>query len=157
MRTPWGQSQTQHKVADGITEVTTAGHGGTIVSEDRQKVIQAMFPKVVPFAHRGTGFGGGQGYYEEDCDWCIPVLVWPEFWTVDVICIALRTAVLWHKEIDQDAYRQTEAGKRVYALYIENNGNPPEAPKQEPRPVSIPSYTDSRLLEESYSDADPGL
>jgi hypothetical protein len=65
MHTPWGPSQHAKTLMDGIIEVSTASHGG--IKLDRTKNAQ------VPDYMRRKG-----GWYEEDCDWCIPALLWPE-------------------------------------------------------------------------------
>ena len=39
MYTPWGPSQTTEKIADGITQVTTASHGGLLLSPERVKQL----------------------------------------------------------------------------------------------------------------------
>lgn len=66
MHTPWGASQTTWKIADGITEVSTAGHGGILLDAAR---VAAM-----PDYMKGCSWAGAAAY-EEDCDWCMPVLV----------------------------------------------------------------------------------
>ena len=63
---PWG-------VIDGVTSlgpdavlVTTPSHGGIWVTPAALERI--------PEALRASGYSGG-GWFEEDCDWCIPYLV----------------------------------------------------------------------------------
>lgn len=62
MRTPWGKAQTVTTVAPGIVVVDTAGHGG--VKLDRKRNAK------IPMAARLHG-----GWYEEDCEALIPLLV----------------------------------------------------------------------------------
>lgn len=59
MQTPWGPSQTVKTIIPGITHVTTASHGGILVSPEYQKKI--------PIYMRSN-----DGWYEEDCQWSIP-------------------------------------------------------------------------------------
>lgn len=59
---PWGQVQWSTVLADGIVSVSTASHGGVKLSPERQ----ARMPD--EFKCKG-------GWYEEDCDWCLPFVV----------------------------------------------------------------------------------
>lgn len=61
MNTPWGHSQHTFTVADGITLVSTASHGGVKLSAERNAVV--------PEAMREP-----TGWYEEDCE--INLCVW---------------------------------------------------------------------------------
>ena len=65
--TPWGPAQTADKVAPGIMFYTTAGHGGVHLSAGRQAKVPAYM--------QCEG-----GWYEEDCDWCIPAIVFADEW-----------------------------------------------------------------------------
>lgn len=58
---PWGAVQHAVMLAPGIWQVMTAGHGGILLSEDRQ----AAMPEAL--AIQGCA-------YEEDCDWALVVL-----------------------------------------------------------------------------------
>lgn len=60
----WGAPQQRHEIAPGILWVSTAGHGGIVLSDRRQ----AAMPEYMRVA---------EAVYEEDCDWCIPVLIFP--------------------------------------------------------------------------------
>lgn len=74
MYTPWGESQTIETVADGILSVTTASHGGFLLDKRRTAAMPAYMTM--------TTWTGNYSAYEEDCDWCMPVLVFePEFRT----------------------------------------------------------------------------
>lgn len=55
--TPWGSAQSVHHIAHGIRSVSTAGHGGVLVSPTKNKLIPEYM------RHES-------GAYEEDCDWC---------------------------------------------------------------------------------------
>jgi hypothetical protein len=65
--TPWGKPQTLDLVADGIFHVSTASHGGILVSPER---LASM-----PDYMRKPLYGGRFACYEEDCEWPMPVLV----------------------------------------------------------------------------------
>ena len=84
--TPWGRAQTVEPLAgiDGIERVYTAGHGGYYLNQERWGELRALLPDFVSFA--------GDQWLEEDCDWAICVLCWPELFT-DADCYnAFRTA-----------------------------------------------------------------
>ena len=62
---PWGAIQDCYGYGEGTWFVMTAGHGG--VKLDRKR--NAMVPDYM----RRAG-----GWYEEDCEWAIPALVFPD-------------------------------------------------------------------------------
>lgn len=65
-RTPWGEVQFQDILADGIISVSTASHGGIVLSEFRQRQLLAKGVKPK------SNFLKSNKYWEEDCDWAIP-------------------------------------------------------------------------------------
>jgi hypothetical protein len=67
--TPWGQADYSRAQAEGITWHSTPGHGGIELSEERMRAMPASLLAFKPWA--------GRGWYEEDCDWCIPCLAFP--------------------------------------------------------------------------------
>lgn len=70
MNTPWGASQTETAMADGLVLVTTASHGGIKVSPSRWLELTTTFPYLQSWA--------GAGWLEEDCDVAWAMLRWPE-------------------------------------------------------------------------------
>ena len=70
--TPWGPPQTVEVIAHGIFSVSTASHGGFYLDPDRNAEVPDYF-KASTFNRLGDS-----GWYEEDCDWCIPALVFPD-------------------------------------------------------------------------------
>ena len=61
--TPWGPATAVAELAPGIEAVTTADHGGIhLDAEHAAKVTSAI------------GLGQAQ-WFEEDCDWCIPYVL----------------------------------------------------------------------------------
>lgn len=62
---PWGPIQGVTLMAEGIWSIDTASHGGIKLSPKRNRLI--------PEYMRQKG-----GWYEEDCDWCIPVVVFKD-------------------------------------------------------------------------------
>jgi len=65
--TPWGPAQQSERIAPGIVSYSTAGHGGIHLSELRQAELLRQLPGVNTWA--------GGPWYEEDCDWCLPAIV----------------------------------------------------------------------------------
>lgn len=85
MFTPWGESQSEYMVAKGITEVSTASHGGILLSPERREVLDKCFPDF-------TSFAGGN-WFEEDCDWAFPVAVFPELFTEFRIYCSVKSII----------------------------------------------------------------
>lgn len=105
MNTPWGPSQTQRTIAEGIVSVSTAGHGGIRLSEERARQMYRLLPNFHPYA--------GGNWLEEDCDWAAAPLCWPEHFDDQDIFNALRTFTRWHEEVAFEAYDQTPQGIEV--------------------------------------------
>ena len=59
---PWGGIQHQEVLADGIVAVSTASHGGIVLSAKRQRQLN----------YKGKNFLNDNEFWEEDCDWAIP-------------------------------------------------------------------------------------
>ncbi len=98
IQTPWGMSDTIEVIAPGIFQVGTPSHGG--VKLDRAH--NARMPEYM----RQPG-----GWYEEDCDWCLPFLIFQneitehgDEYAVKAIISgsAQRAMVNWHP----DAYER---------------------------------------------------
>lgn len=89
MNTPWGRAQTVTERAQGITEVTTAGHGGILLSPGR--VVQ--MPEAL--RRHETSAGGdretGGRWYEEDIDWAFVALAFPQSFSAYEVRCAWRT------------------------------------------------------------------
>lgn len=79
---PWGWVDHSKTLADGIVEVQTPSHGGIHLSPERV----AMMPDVA----RRPG-----GWYEEDCEWSLVALRFPEAFTSKQHALALKTARGW--------------------------------------------------------------
>lgn len=62
---PWGLIYHEEEIRPGIRSVETGGHGGFILSEARQRQMPP---------HLGLP----EPYYEEDCDWALVVLAFPD-------------------------------------------------------------------------------
>lgn len=62
---PWGAIQTVTPLGPDAVAVSTASHGGLLVSPDALARI--------PAAIRQTAYSAN-GWFEEDCDWALPYL-----------------------------------------------------------------------------------
>ena len=69
--TPWGPAQSCEVKADGIVFYSTASHGGFYLNKNRLADM--------PDYMKGETFGSnGPNWYEEDCDWAMVAVVFPE-------------------------------------------------------------------------------
>jgi len=84
-QTLWGQAQQSKKIAKGIMLYSTASHGGFHVSNTRQK-------DMLPF------FKLEDGWYEEDCDWCLVILAFPEYFKPSEYVDAISCMKNWHPD-----------------------------------------------------------
>ena len=65
---PWGEVEDGEQLAVGIWRVSTPSHGGIWLSEDRLRQLDEILGGCYPT------FCGDARWFEEDCDWCIPVI-----------------------------------------------------------------------------------
>jgi hypothetical protein len=66
--TPWGGSQMAVIYAEGVVAHMTAGHGGFHLSADRNARVHPLLRKDTP-------------WYEEDCEWAIVAISFPDLFT----------------------------------------------------------------------------
>ena len=66
--TPWGGSQMAVIYAEGVVAHSTAGHGGFHLSADRNSNVHPLLRK-------------DTRWYEEDCEWAIVALSFPDLFT----------------------------------------------------------------------------
>jgi len=64
---PWGAVQDQKELAPGIIQVWTASHGGIWVEPAKWATMPI----------KTTGYSE-DGWFEEDCDWALVALAFPE-------------------------------------------------------------------------------
>ncbi len=74
VNTPWGQTQYAEEIAPGIVMHHTARHGGIWISEDRRASMPEPYRSIETFA--------GGNWYEENCDWAIVALSFPEHFSL---------------------------------------------------------------------------
>lgn len=98
MRTPWGIAQSENTIAEGVTIVTTVGHGGIKLGAARNRHVHK--------AWRQAG-----GWYEEDDDWAIVALTFPNLFPEDHVIEAHCLAKDWHP----DEYEQVFGVKVLLA------------------------------------------
>lgn len=66
--TPWGISQGSTVYAEGVASYSTASHGGFKLSAERNRIVHSML--------RSKG-----GWYEEDAEWAIVAITFPDLFT----------------------------------------------------------------------------
>jgi len=94
-RTPWGRADHRSDVAKGIVRVSTSSHGGYYITPakmaDMPAALRAIRSPYVDATHPAVG-GFGLGWYEEDCDWIIVALAFPEHFPQDALTAAIAMA-----------------------------------------------------------------
>ena len=101
---PWAQVVECRAIAAGLWSVSTAGHGGILISEERQAALPAWAKGFRTFSGLSTAF-------EEDLDWAVRCAVWAQEFGVEDCLAAIRTIqgrVLYFTErgLDVDAALQ---------------------------------------------------
>lgn len=81
---PWGAPDNVEVIAPGVTRIDTPSHGGYHLSSDRLAALPKALRSLPTFA--------GTGWYEEDCDWIIPVLAFPDLFQPRSCYCAVETA-----------------------------------------------------------------
>lgn len=82
--TPWGWSQTEREIAPGILKVTTASHGGIQLDATRSKEFRKKLPTAQLFC-------GGSTWFEEDCDWALIVVAFPQYFLPEQVAAAKKS------------------------------------------------------------------
>ena len=103
--TPWGPAQGSRNIAEGITFHTTSSHGGIELSPTRL---------AMPAELRNSPPWAGEGWYEEDCDWAIVALAFPQHFSPrEVRCAVLTVRGFCPRA---EAYVGSPAGATVRAI-----------------------------------------
>jgi hypothetical protein len=92
--TPWGHSDTVTEIAPGIVSYSTPSRGGYWLSDARVASMPRQLRDFQPFA--------GPNFYEEDCDWSIVALAFPQFFPDDAIPAALETIKRYKPDLYQE-------------------------------------------------------
>lgn len=85
MYTPWGKADQVRHIGRGIKSVCTPSHGGYYVPPAEL----AKMPEAARKTHAGPG------WYEEDCDWCLVALAFPDLFEEPAIAAAVTTCENW--------------------------------------------------------------
>lgn len=85
---PWGAVQHQNTIAPGMISVSTSGHGGIWLDDDRWQRLLALFPGFKPYS-------GAAQWLEEDCEWALAALAFPTEFTPQDVHAAVETAIHW--------------------------------------------------------------
>jgi len=88
--TPWGNSDSSTKLTRGVICYSTPSHGGFHVSKTMQQKM--------PEALRLDNGKHGDGWYEEDCDWCMVIIAFSNFFKTVEYNLAVDTLRNWHPE-----------------------------------------------------------
>jgi len=99
--TPWGLSQSSREIAPGIVRYETASHGGYYLSPARVASMPKPLRNFMPFA--------GSNWYEEDCDWSIVALAFPQFFPADAVPAALATLRNYRLELFKEVSAMMES------------------------------------------------
>ena len=105
--TPWGKPDFATEYASGIVFYSTPGHGGFWVNPERRAMMSEPYRSHPPFC-------GQAGWYEEDCDWAVVALAFPQFFTESELSDA-RCMWAWMQErkiSDAQAKLKTSAALR---------------------------------------------
>ncbi len=78
--TPWGGSQMAVIYAEGVVAHMTSGHGGFHLSADRNAKVHPMLRNDTP-------------WYEEDAEWAIVAMSFPDLFTAYELSLAEKTIV----------------------------------------------------------------
>lgn len=132
VKTPWGPSQKQKMLATGITFYHTASHGGYHLSQRRFSEM----PDVLRAARRIDEGDADAQWFEEDCDWCLVCLGFPEYFDGETCAHAINTARFWSDKnadhypgwkpwmLDVDDYLTTTAKGRMCATRAKGHYQP---------------------------------
>src|ERR1700733_7454301 len=87
--TPWGRSDRCTELAPGIVFASTPSHGGFRLHPEMNARVPAEW--------RDASFNGNgrSGWYEEDCDWSLVALTFPELFSNADLVAAKRTFDGW--------------------------------------------------------------
>ncbi len=94
--TPWGVATHAEEIAPGITFYSTPSHGGYWLSPERVAAMPKALRDFVPFGGEQAGPGR---WFEEDADWAVVALAFPQFFPADAIPAALKTLERYRPEL----------------------------------------------------------
>lgn len=106
--TPWGFSQSRKEIGQGMELVSTAGHGGVFLSDDRLLCLPLVLRNAKTFC-------GSPNWFEEDIDAILPVLAFPAEWSDSACWNAVRMAKGYNRGSDGKPYPLTAACQEFLA------------------------------------------
>lgn len=111
--TPWGAIHHSRMIQPGVWSFSTAGHGGMYVAPSLREHMPEQFRAFAPWA--------GEGWYEEDCDWAIVCLSFPNAFDGRSLHNALEmlTPRGYFAALDVDGYLASDKGKVAKAKALE--------------------------------------
>ena len=109
--TPWGIADSVTEIAPGIIRYDTPSHGGYWLSPERVAEMPKPLREFTPWA--------GPGWFEEDCDWAVVALAFPQFFPEDAIPAALKTLQRYKPEVYKAFVRPADG---VTAVKVERQG-----------------------------------
>lgn len=98
---PWGAVQDEEHIAPGITFVSTASHGGFKVSPELNRKIPASMRRE-------------DGWYEEDLDWAIVPIIYPEPFDTKTRDRAITTLKNWRPKLYERFFEERLAPGESY-------------------------------------------
>jgi hypothetical protein len=96
VETPWGPAQQSTEIAPGIVSYSTSSHGGIWLSPERVAEMPKPLREFVPFGGKQSGPGM---WLEEDCDWSVAALSFPQFFRPEDIAAAHATLKGYRPEL----------------------------------------------------------
>ena len=84
---PWDQVDYAEQVAPGIWSVSTPGHGGYMLSPQRVAAMPDYLKDPAPMSR-------ACGCFEEDCEWALVVLAFPDEFSVEHQIAARKTVAM---------------------------------------------------------------
>ena len=102
IETPWGKPDSSEEIAPGIVRHDTPSHGGYYVAPERVAEMPEPLRDFKPFA--------GPNWYEEDCDWCIVALAFPQLFPAEYAPAAMETLKHYRPKLFQQ-FTQWQRGK----------------------------------------------
>ena len=111
---PWGKIQYRRFYGEGIMSVGTAGHGGFFVDKSLRQTMPEYFQTK-------------DGWYEEDCEWAIVAVCFPERFPEDVVESANKTLKTWYPYLYEMHYDvvlvKGESFKKDRDIFLKNHEN----------------------------------
>ncbi|WP_295405457.1 hypothetical protein [uncultured Thiocystis sp.] len=108
--TPWGDSQREKRFANGIVFFSTAVHGGFYVDPARRADMPEAIQNAITWVRL-------PGWYEEDQDWALVALAFPEHFDARACFSALAAARcaanVW--QLDLARYLESTQGRACAA------------------------------------------